>query len=245
LRGAVYDGAMTTSCSWVALGDSFTSGVGDDPDEGGWVARAARALSAGGRPIELHNHAVRGEVVSAVLEQQVPLLPASATIVSAIAGANDLLEYRYRPAELAAQVRQLVHAAAAAGELVLTSTCPDFFAHRYGPGSKLTRRIDALNAAVADAVRDAVGTVLVLDTHAVLLDASLWDVDGIHPNPTGHQLLADHAVALIEPLLTLAPAMATGSAVAHRHENGCRPPVARLCDDSVNHEPLTRPPSRR
>jgi lysophospholipase L1-like esterase len=36
---------MTHALEWVAVGDSFTAGTGDDPDQGGWIARTAAALT--------------------------------------------------------------------------------------------------------------------------------------------------------------------------------------------------------
>jgi lysophospholipase L1-like esterase len=153
---------------------------------------------------------VPGAIVGQVLRDQAPLLPPSATVVSAIAGANDLLEYRYRPIELGQQVLRLLELAALSGQVVLTSTCPDFFAHRFGPASKLSRRIEALNDIVRGAIDAASIPLVVLETHTVLQDHELWDDDGIHPNPLGHRLLAERAVELLRPHLPAAFAPLAG-----------------------------------
>jgi lysophospholipase L1-like esterase len=193
--------------SWVALGDSFTSGVGDYPSAGGWVARTARLLAAEGFSIDLDNHAHPGVTVDAVLSDQTPMLPRRATIVSAIAGANDLLRYRYEPSSLAENVEALLDLAKQCGEIVLTSTCPDFFVHRFGPGNRLTRRVEALNATLRKAMAVDSDCMLLLDTHRLLSAERLWHRDGIHPNPVGHRALASEAVDLLAPRLST---LATG-----------------------------------
>jgi lysophospholipase L1-like esterase len=187
--------------SWVAIGDSFTTGVGDYPAAGGWVSRTVRLLRAEDFEIDIDNHAQPGVTIDSVLFDQAPMLPSHATIVSAIAGANDLLIYRYRPATLADHVAGLLERANQVGEIVLTSTCPDFFARRYGFRSKLTRRVDALNDAVRSAAAQLGDRALLLDTHQVLRAERLWHRDGIHPNPLGHRALAAHAADLLRPRL--------------------------------------------
>jgi lysophospholipase L1-like esterase len=198
--------------TWVAVGDSFTSGVGDYPTANGWVARAARRLRTDGIKLDLVNRAEPGVTVDVVLERQSVLLPAHASIVSAIAGANDLLGYSYKPARLERHLFELLERAAQASTLMLTSTCPDFFAHRYGRASKLTRRVEALNSAVHAFVARDPRRLLLLDTHLLLQDELMWHRDGIHPNPLGHRRLAQVAVDLLRPHLPLACPAAAASA---------------------------------
>jgi lysophospholipase L1-like esterase len=186
---------------WVAVGDSFSTGIGDYPEAGGWICRTIRRLRADGVQLTLDNHAEPGVPIDAVLAQQVPLLPLRAGVVSAIAGANDLLAYGCDVDELAAHVDAMMAAATACGRLVLTSTCPDFFSHRYG-SSRLTARVTALNDAVLRATRTEPDRTLVLDTHRVLQLDAMWHRDGIHPNPLGHRALAELAAQLLRPRFT-------------------------------------------
>jgi hypothetical protein len=46
---------------WVAVGDSFTAGTGDDQQHGGWVAQTANTLARAGRVGGFRNLAVPGE----------------------------------------------------------------------------------------------------------------------------------------------------------------------------------------
>jgi lysophospholipase L1-like esterase len=76
------------------VGDSFTVGVGDDPEAGGWIQRTATALTSAGRIHEFRNLAVRSVLLDDVLQQQVPKVGGRPRIISAIAGANDILVRR-------------------------------------------------------------------------------------------------------------------------------------------------------
>jgi hypothetical protein len=141
----------------------------------------------------------------------VPQLRGDHLVVSAIAGANDVLAFGLDRAALVAGMSELVAVARRHGRLVLVSTCPDFFAHRFGRGSKLSWRVDDLNAAVWEEAEAAPTQVAVLDTHVVLQDRSLWDDDGVHPGPAGHEALTSAALALLRPRLApLVPDVALG-----------------------------------
>ena len=189
--------APSTLATWVALGDSFTAGTGDAPEHGGWVSRAAAALADDGLIDELYNLARPGVRIDAVQYDQVPLLRGEHAIVSAIAGANDVLDLRWNPLAFRLRATDLLGAARLHGRLVLASTCPDFFAHRFGALSKLSRRVEQLNALVASLAEDAGDHVAVLDTHRVMRDPAMWHADGIHPNPEGHRVLSSAAVEIL------------------------------------------------
>ena len=192
---------MLAECAWIALGDSFTAGTGDTPECGGWVARTAVALLGDGLIDRFDNVAVPGARIGSVIADQVPRLQGQPALVSAIAGANDVLAWRWSLSGFSAQVAELLGAARRHGRLVLSSTCPDFFAHRFGPSNHLSRRIEQLNALVMHEVEAAAGQLLVLDVHRIMQDRSVWHADGIHPNPLGHEALAVAAVAMLgEPL---------------------------------------------
>lgn len=184
--------------AWVALGDSFTTGVGDDPAAGGWVARVAAALAAQGLVGELVNLAEPGVRIAAVAEGQAPALAGEHAVVSMIAGANDTLAFGFDSARLLDRTRELLALARRHGRLAVTATCPDFFAHRYGPSTRLSWRVDEVNTHVR---REAGADVVVLDMHAVMADPALWDPDGVHPNPAGHAALAATALGLVRDRL--------------------------------------------
>jgi lysophospholipase L1-like esterase len=93
---------------YVALGDSFTEGVGDpDPSRPnglrGWADRVAEALSARNDDLGYANLAIRGRKLRAILAEQVdPAIALDPDLVSIHAGANDVLRPRVDIDDLAA-----------------------------------------------------------------------------------------------------------------------------------------------
>jgi lysophospholipase L1-like esterase len=114
--------------SFVALGDSFTEGVGDYYEDGlscrGWADRFAEDLAAQRAPgLRYANLAIRGKLLDQVIEEQVPAALALAPdLVSVAAGGNDLLRPRADPDQLAAMFEEMVVALRMAGSQVLVFT---------------------------------------------------------------------------------------------------------------------------
>jgi lysophospholipase L1-like esterase len=179
---------------WVAVGDSFTAGTGDVPLEGGWIRRTATALIGTGRIAELENHAKRGVTLDDVLQQQVPNVAGRPTIISAIAGANDILDRRCDLPAIIEKVDLLLDWALSRAEVIaLTCTCPDFFARRSARLRRLTARVDAINHHLRRLHLPGPSRLVVVDAHQILTDHSLWADDGVHPNQQGHARLAGAA----------------------------------------------------
>lgn len=187
---------------WVAVGDSFTAGTGDDSNHGGWIARTATALAHTGRVAGFRNLAQRGARVDAVLREQVPLVTERVEIISAIAGANDLMKGRGDIGPALRQMDQLMDWALGHAELTLTCTCPDFLLTRSSQLPRLAGRIAAVNEHVKRRQAEAAGRLVVVDAYAMLADEALWAADGIHANPRGHALLATTATPLLDEALT-------------------------------------------
>ena len=83
---------------FVAIGDSFTEGIGDSVDgfaKLGAVDRIAAALKQSNPDLRYTNLAQRGLVVTEIREQQLDTaLRLDPDLVSVVAGANDIM---YRP----------------------------------------------------------------------------------------------------------------------------------------------------
>jgi lysophospholipase L1-like esterase len=187
---------MTHALAWFAVGDSFTAGTGDDPRHGGWIARTAAALMRTGKIAAFHNHAERGVRIEHVLERQVPRVDGPARIISAIAGANDILERRCSLPTVTTRGDQLLDWALATADIVLTCTCPDFFARRSAQLSRLSARVETLNQHIAQRSHD-MQRLIVIDANTILADPTLWTHDGVHANPGGHEQLAAAATAAL------------------------------------------------
>ncbi len=180
------------------MGDSFTAGTGDDPQYGGWIARTATALARAGRVGDFRNLAAPGAHLAAVLHDQAPLVVDRAEIISAIAGANDLMARRVDLAIVLQQMDELLDWALDHADLVVTCTCPDFLVGRSARLPRLAARIDTVNEHVEQRCTDAAGRLLVVDAHAVMAEPALWAPDGIHANPRGHAQLTETAIPLLE-----------------------------------------------
>ncbi|WP_369252301.1 SGNH/GDSL hydrolase family protein [Geodermatophilus amargosae] len=185
---------------YVALGDSFTEGVGDpDPDRPGeyrgWADRLAGHLAvhaAAAQPdadVEYANLAIRGRLLPQVLAEQVPVaLAARPDLVSLVAGGNDLLRPGADPDRLAAALEEAVTGFRADGTNVLLATGVD---PRQTPIIRRTRgRVAVFNASLwSIAARHG---AVVLDQWGAgwLQDWRMWDSDRIHLTAEGHRRTA-------------------------------------------------------
>jgi lysophospholipase L1-like esterase len=176
-----------TSRTWIALGDSFTAGTGDD--RGGWIKRAHAALAGANQLDELVLLAEPGVSIGSVLSEQARRLE-PCRVVSVIAGANDILRPHPDLELLDQQIDELLDLALANAEMVLTTTCPNFCLPRALPSRKLHDRILRLNEHVARRA-ELDDRLVVVDAYVILSERDQWSDDKLHPNPGGHARLAD------------------------------------------------------
>lgn len=178
--------------SFLALGDSFTEGVGDPYPEGGvrgWADRFAEHLVTQAPGLRYANLAIRGKLVSQVIAEQVPAAIALAPdLVSLAAGGNDLLRPRADPDALAVELEQAVRALREAGSQVMMFT-------GFDPGGfpvlRLIRgKAAAYNAQLRQIARRHGCLVVDLWSMKVLADPREWSPDRLHLSPDGHRRVA-------------------------------------------------------
>ena len=178
--------------SFAALGDSFTEGVGDPRADGGcrgWADRFAEHLAAGRPGVRYANLAIRGKLLSEVLDEQVPAaIGMSPDLVSLAAGGNDLLRPRTDPDQLAAVYESAVAALRACGAAVLVFTGFDPKAFPFlrlirGKSAVLTMHVREIAARHGCLMAD-------LWMMRMLTDRRLWAPDRLHLNPDGHRRVA-------------------------------------------------------
>jgi lysophospholipase L1-like esterase len=179
--------------SFVALGDSFTEGLGDPYANGtgyrGWADRFAERLAADQPGLRYANLAVRGKVVDQVVAEQLPAAVAMAPdLVSIAAGGNDLLRPRADPDALALAFEAAVVELRATGSEVLVFTG---FDPRPFPVVRLIRgKVAAYNMHLR-AIADRSDCHLVdLWSMRVLDDPREWSADRLHLSPDGHRRVA-------------------------------------------------------
>ncbi|GAA2186738.1 SGNH/GDSL hydrolase family protein [Leucobacter alluvii] len=93
---------------YVAIGDSFTEGVGDERPDGsvrGWADLVAQGLAdATGAAVDYANLAIRGRLLAPIIAEQLePALALQPTVVTFNGGGNDMLRPRTNIAWVAAQ----------------------------------------------------------------------------------------------------------------------------------------------
>src|SRR3954467_10993539 len=125
---------MTGTHPWrryVALGDSFTEGLGD-PEPGspgghrGWADRVAEGLSAEGDDFSYANLAVRGKLIQQIIDQQLDAAIAlEPDLITVSAGGHDGIRPGADPDGIAARLDGAVQRLAATGATVVLFTGVD------------------------------------------------------------------------------------------------------------------------
>ncbi len=187
---------------FVALGDSFTEGVGDpDPTRPnglrGWADRVAEVLAAGTADFGYANLAIRGRKLDGVIAEQVaPALAMAPDLVTVYAGANDIL----RPQVDIDSIVERYDAALA--DLATTGARLCVFTAYDPGGSAIFRPLRGRFAIYNEMVRwsaDRHGATIV-DYWRVreLRDPRFWDRDRLHMGPLGHLRMAIEVLDILE-----------------------------------------------
>lgn len=195
---------------YVALGDSLTAGRDDHGPGGariGWARRLAGILSTRTAvPCALTNLAADGASAAAVLDRQLPALAgarpdlAHPDLVSVTVGMNDIRDPAFGEERFAADVGVLLDGLTATGATVLTCTLPDIAGIMPLPAGLVEVARQRMRRA-SDIIREQAARrdALCLDVWAMpgAADPGLFGPDRIHPNASGHQLMADAFAALL------------------------------------------------
>ncbi|WOC13758.1 hypothetical protein MP11Mi_28650 [Gordonia sp. MP11Mi] len=186
---------------YVALGDSFTEGVGD-PDPvlpngvRGWADRVAGALTAIDPGTRYANLAIRGRKLVPIVNEQVDAaVSLNPDLVTIHAGGNDLLRPGVDLDALGAIYDEAIGKLVATGATVVVFTPHD-------PGaSKFFGPLRGRFAIMAEIVRH------IADRHDLVLvdywrirdydDTRLWADDRLHMSSPGHQRMA---IAVLDAL---------------------------------------------
>lgn len=184
---------MQTVGSYVALGDSFTEGVGDPAGDGngcrGWADQFAKRLAQEHPGFRYANLAIRGKLLTQIADEQVQAaIRMTPDLVSLAAGGNDLLRPRADPDSLARIFDDAVASLTAAGCHVLAFT-------GFDPGTfPLVRMIRgkaaAYNSRITTIANRRDCTLVDLWSMSVLADRREWCDDRLHLAPDGHRRVA-------------------------------------------------------
>jgi len=180
--------------SYVALGDSWTEGVGDpDPMSPngvrGWADRVAEVLATRTEGFRYANLAIRGRRTPEIIDEQVePALAMRPELVTFQSGGNDVFRPTVDIDGIVAGIDQVVGRFSAQGATVV------LFTHGNGGTSGVIGRLRGRLAVFNELLRE------VVDRHGAVLvdnwrvpegrDPRYWDADRIHLSPAGHERAA-------------------------------------------------------
>jgi lysophospholipase L1-like esterase len=179
---------------FVALGDSFTEGIGDPEPHSqgglrGWADRVAEELSAGQPDFSYANLAIRGLLLRQILDQQLgPALALKPDLVTLSGGGNDVVFRRSDPDRLAEKIDVGVELLTATGATVVLFAGPDWGATPVLSQIRGKVAIFNENLHTVAARHDAV--IVDLWCLRELTGPGMWDPDRLHFSPLGHHTIA-------------------------------------------------------
>ncbi|TCN57136.1 lysophospholipase L1-like esterase [Rhodococcus sp. SMB37] len=187
------DNAMTYR-KYVALGDSFTEGVGDDDPTRpngvrGWADRVAEQLARGNDGFGYANLAIRGRLLRQILDEQLDAaLALEPDLVTIYAGGNDIMRPGLDLDVLVAQYEEAIAALTGTGARVLMWTAYDV---GWAPVFRHLRGRVAIYNELVRGVADRHGATLVdYWRFGEYRDYRMWDFDRLHMSPEGHRNMA-------------------------------------------------------
>ncbi|MFI1990704.1 SGNH/GDSL hydrolase family protein [Actinoplanes sp. NPDC020271] len=181
---------------YVAIGDSFTEGMGDtqpDGSERGWADLVAAGLAAGlGEPIQYANLAIRGRLLQPIVTDQLDAalaLDPKPTLLSLNGGGNDMMRPGSDMGTLVDMTEKAIRRCLDEGVKVLLLFGADP-SSRLPFGSSMRRKGDALTAAVAPFTRKYDLTFVDMWHDEEIRRAGYWSPDRLHLNAAGHRRVA-------------------------------------------------------
>ncbi|KQZ24836.1 MULTISPECIES: SGNH/GDSL hydrolase family protein [unclassified Microbacterium] len=179
---------------FVAVGDSFTEGIGDPyPDvpgmHRGWADRVAEVLTTDVDDFAYANLAVRGKLIAQIVADQIePAIALHPDLISICAGGNDVIRPGTDPDAIAQQLDDAVARLTSTGATVIVFTGVDT---AFSPVLRPFRGKVAIYNENVRAIADRYDCV-VADQWAlkVVQDARFFDPDRLHFNALGHHEVA-------------------------------------------------------
>jgi lysophospholipase L1-like esterase len=188
---------MTNAHPWtryVAIGDSFTEGIGDPEPESpggyrGWADRVAEVLSEGKEDFAYANLAIRGRLLQQIIDEQIePALALGPDLITISAGGNDIIRPGTDPDEVASRLDAAVARLSASGATVVVFTGPDI-----GMTPVLGRvrgKVAIYNENIHVIAQKYDAIVANMWSLRELGDARMWAPDRLHFSPIGHHTIA-------------------------------------------------------
>lgn len=179
---------------YVAVGDSFTEGLGDPAPSRpnglrGWADRVAEVLSTFNPDFAYANLAVRGKLIDQIAREQIdPALALQPDLISFCAGGNDVLRPGSDPDEITAKIERAIIRLSASGATIVLFTAVDV---SFTPVFKGIRGKVAIYNENLRAIAER-HDCIVADQWGLsdLKDTRYWAEDRLHMNELGHHTVA-------------------------------------------------------
>ncbi|MEO7148049.1 MAG: SGNH/GDSL hydrolase family protein [Terrimesophilobacter sp.] len=186
---------------YVALGDSFTEGIGDPEPRSiggnrGWADRVAETLSTQTVDFAYANLAVRGRLLQQIMSEQVEsALQLRPDLVTISAGGNDIIRPGTDPDDIAQRLESAVERLRSDGATVVLFNGPDIGMTPVLRRSRGKVAIYNENLRAVAQRHDAI----VADMWALreLKDPRMWAPDRLHFSPVGHHTIARMVLAAL------------------------------------------------
>lgn len=181
---------------FVAIGDSFTAGIGDEV-EGvelkSWAVSFAELFSPA---LPVTNLAKRGLIAKEIREQQLEqALSLKPDLVSIIAGANDVLKGRWNKEEYKEEMTKMVQAFSESGATIIIANLPNFTLRIPMPEEKkraVQKQLEEANE-VIESIRQSYEVIFFdMWSHPMATDPVYISADYVHPNSKGYQEIAQY-----------------------------------------------------
>ncbi|MFD3973695.1 SGNH/GDSL hydrolase family protein [Streptomyces cyaneofuscatus] len=178
--------------SLVAVGDSFTEGMSDLLPDGtyrGWADVLASRLASRSPGFRYANLAVRGKLISQIVDEQVGAAAAmQADVVTLVGGLNDTLRPKCDMGMVRGRLEEAVERLAPSCKQLVLMRSPG----RNGPVfDRFRPRMEALFALIDDLAGRHGAAVVDLYSAPSLSDPRMWDADRLHLAADGHRRVAE------------------------------------------------------
>ena len=195
---------MTSQHPWtryVAIGDSFTEGIGDPEPASpggyrGWADRVAEVLYSQADDFAYANLAIRGRLLQQIIDEQIdPALELQPDLITISAGGNDIIRPGTDPDEIAVRFDAAIARLRSNGATVVMFNGPDI-----GMTPVLNRsrgKVAIYNENLRTIAHRHDAIVADMWPMTELRDPRMWAPDRLHFSPVGHHTIARMVLATL------------------------------------------------
>ncbi|WP_413380940.1 SGNH/GDSL hydrolase family protein [Alkalihalobacillus sp. 1P02AB] len=180
---------------FVTIGDSLTEGIGDHTEDLSCRSWVEHFVEKHTEPLPFQNLAKRGlnstEIRRTQLKEALSLNP---TIVSLIAGANDILKGGWNTNRFSENFSGMVESFVEAGADIIVAKLPDFTKRLSLANAKkviVQSQLKEANQIIEDLSEKHRLCLIDFWNHPMAVNDSMWSEDHVHPNALGYQEVAN------------------------------------------------------